>query len=270
MALPCDNYAVRYNASVIGRAPNGEDIALLVLHDTTVATSLIPLEFGDSNILHPGCFVIAMGHPSGLRGALTLGVLSGRLELPVFDTMSGTTSKSEDDDTVANCTMVPYLVTDAAFAGGMSGGPLCGEDGRVYGVNTLVDGRLRGLGNLAIGSDRVLQVVKTIVAQRKAETQNACREIRLVLFNDRFNTRARVLSILLDVGLSEEKANAVMMDAHKTGRGVVQIFETEADDDSNVGQGVDNPLTDEVVKMAERLCSDLTAADLLVELERVF
>ena len=270
MALPCDNYAVRYNASVIGRAPNGEDIALLVLHDTTVATSLIPLEFGDSNILHPGCFVIAMGHPSGLRGAVTLGVLSGRLELPVFDTMSGTTSKSEEDDTVANCTMVPYLVTDAAFAGGMSGGPLCGEDGRVYGVNTLVDGRLRGLGNLAIGSDRVLQVVKTIVAQRKAETQNACREIRLVLFNDRFNTRARVLSILLDVGLSEEKANAVMMDAHKTGRGVVQIFETEADDDSNVRLGVGNPLTDEVVKMAERLCSDLTAADLLVELERVF
>jgi S1-C subfamily serine protease len=31
VALPSDNYAVRYNASVIGRAPNGEDIALLVL-----------------------------------------------------------------------------------------------------------------------------------------------------------------------------------------------------------------------------------------------
>ena len=185
---------------------------------------------------------------------MTLGVLSGRLELPVFDTMSGTTSNGEED-TVTNCTMVSYLVTDAAFAGGMSGGPLCGEDGRVYGVNTLVDGRLRGLGNLAIGSDRVLQVVKTIVAQRKAETQQSCREIRLVLFNDRFNTRARVLSVLLDAGLSEEKANAIMMDAHKEGRGVVQIFETQVADGSEVGQGLGNLLTEEVVEKAERLRS---------------
>lgn len=264
VALPSDNYALRYNASVIGRAPNGEDIALLALNDATVATSLIPLEFGDSNVLHPGCFVIAMGHPSGLRGAVTLGVLSGRLDLPVFDSMSGTTS-NEEEDTVANCTMVPYLVTDAAFAGGMSGGPLCGEDGKVYGVNTLVDGRLRGLGNLAIGSDRALQVVKSIVSKSKAETQNACRAIRLVLFNDRFNTRARVLSVLLNAGLSEEKANAVMMDAHKTGRGVVQIFETQAADGTEVSQGAGD-----LVEKAERLRSDLLAADLLVELERVF
>ena len=269
VALPSDNYAVRYNASVVGRAPNGEDIALLALNDATVSASLIPLKFGDSNKLNPGCFVIAMGHPSGLRGAVTLGVLSGRLELPVFDTMSGTTSNGEED-TAANCTMVPYLVTDAAFAGGMSGGPLCGEDGQVYGVNTLFDGRLRGLGNLAIGSDRALQVARTIVSQRKVETQNACREIRLVLYNDRFNTRARVFSVLLEAGLSEEKANAVMMDAHKTGRGVVQIFETQAAYGTEVGQGIGNLLTEEVVEKAERLRSALITADLLVELERIF
>lgn len=51
VALPSDNYAVRYNASVVGRAPNGEDIALLALNDATVSASLIPLEFGDSKKL---------------------------------------------------------------------------------------------------------------------------------------------------------------------------------------------------------------------------
>jgi S1-C subfamily serine protease len=274
VALAADGFAVRHNASVVGRAP-GEDLAVLALDDDVVAAGLTPLEFGDSGALRPGCFVIALGHPSGIRGAVTLGVLAGRVELPAFDSAAAAGSARDGDggdDAAAarRSATVPFLVTDAAFAGGMSGGPLCGEDGRVYGVNALVDGRLRGLGNLAVGGDRARLVAEAIVARRKAETRSACREIRVVLYNDRFNTRARVLGSLREAGLGEEEANAAMMGAHTRGRGVVRIFLTGAADVAGDGLGAGAALTDEAVEAAERLRADLAAADLLVELERVY
>ena len=82
VAYPADGFTKRHNASVVGRAPGGEDLALLALNDAKVVESLAPLDFGDSGSLRPGCFVIALGHPSGIRGAVTLGVLSGRMEMP--------------------------------------------------------------------------------------------------------------------------------------------------------------------------------------------
>ena len=252
VALPADDFAVMHSASVVGRAP-GLDLAVLALDDAGVASGLSPLEFGDSGALRPGCFVIALGHPSGIQGgAVTLGVLSGRVVLPPSDFAAGPARDGDGEDGA-----VTFLVTDAALAGGMSGGPLCGEDGRVVGVNALVDGRLRGLGNLAVCGDRARRAAGTIVARRKAEDASACREIRLVLYNDRFNTRARVLGSLREAGLSEEEANAAMMGAHTSGRGVVRTFPT-------------GRATDEAAEVAERLRADLAAADLLVELERVY
>ncbi len=272
VSLPADNFAVRHSASVVGRAP-GEDLAVLALDDAGVASGLAPLEFGDSEALRPGCFVIALGHPSGIRGAVTLGVLSGRVELPPLDSAAGSARDGDgEDDADARGATVPFLMTDAALAGGMSGGPLCSEDGRVIGVSTLVDGRLRGLGNLAICGDRARRAAEAIVARKNAETTSACREIRLVLYNDRFNTRARVLGTLREAGLSEEEANAAMMGAHTSGRGVVRTFPTggAADVAGDDGRGACASRTDEAVEMAERLRADLAAADLLVELERVY
>ncbi|KAL3761909.1 hypothetical protein ACHAW5_006138 [Stephanodiscus triporus] len=277
VALPADGFAARHGAHVVGRAPGGEDLAILSLDDAEVAGGLTPLEFGDPGALRPGSFVIALGHPSGILGAVTLGVLSGRVELPAFDSAAGSATRNDGDgkgDDVAASAMVPFLVTDAAFAGGMSGGPLCGEDGRVYGVNTLVDGRLRGLGNLAISGDRARRAAETIVAREKAGARSICREVRLVLYNDRFNTRARVLGALCEAGLGEEEANAVMMGAHTSGRGIVRIFRAGAVADVVGDDGRGEPgttaLTDEVVEAAERLRAVLAAADLLVELERVY
>ena len=280
VALPADNYAVRYNASVVGRAL-GEDLAVLALDDAVVASGLAPLEFGDSGALRPGCFVIALGHPSGIRGAVvTLGVLSGRIELPPFDSSAAGGSARDGDDgeddaaAARGGATVPFLVTDAALAGGMSGGPLCDEDGRVVGANALVDGRLRGLGNLAVCGDRARRAAEAIVAVKKAEAASVCREIRLVLYNDRFNTRARVLGSLREAGLSEEEANAAMMGAHTSGRGVVRTFfpigggavDVAGDD----GRDACAYTTDGAAEAAERLRADLAAADLLVELERVY
>lgn len=95
----------------------------------------------------------------------------------------------------------------------------------------------------------------------KAETQNTYRAIRLVLYNDCFNTRARVLSVLLDAGFSEEKANAVMMDALKLVEVSCKSLRPKQHMVPRCGQGAGN-----LVKMAKRLRSDLLA----VKLERVF
>ena len=204
---------------------------------------------------------------------MTLGVLSGCVELPLLDSAAGSARDGDGEDNAdARGTTVPFLMTDAALTGGMSGGPLCSEDGRVIGMNTLVDGQLRGLGNLAICGDRSRQAAEAIVARKNAKTTSACQEICLVLYNDRFNMCARVLGTLHESGLSEEEANAAMMGAHTSGRGVVRTFPTggAADVAGDDGRGACASRTDEAVEMAERLRADLAAADLLVELERVY
>ena len=70
----------------------------------------------------------------------------------------------------------------------------------------------------------------------------------VVLYNDRFNTRARVASALQEVaGLDDAEASRAMMAAHTTGRGVVAECAT--------------------AQQAEEMRARLAAADLLVEVE---
>jgi len=122
VALPADDFVERHSATVIGRAPAGEDLALLRL-DEAVAARLSPLTLGDSDALQPGALVVAIGHPAGLWGAVSLGVICGRSSLPAFSVPRKLSSGDGEGQESAVDT-VPYLVTDAAFASGMSGGTI--------------------------------------------------------------------------------------------------------------------------------------------------
>ena len=255
VSLPGDNFSTIHNATVYGRAPGGEDLALLEL-EPTVAAQLTPMELGDADALRLGDFVIALGHPGGLRSAVTLGVLSGRSSLPAFSVLQDPSAQSEEAGEPSE-SLVPFLVTDAAFAGGMSGGPLLNADGAVVGVNTLVRPELRGLGNYAIDSVRVREAVQAIVTAR-ANVAGGVKCIRVLLFNDNFNRRQRVETVLRGVGLSEAEARKAMMDAHTTGRGVVRLFEAPGENEN---------LGDDAAAQAEALREELAAADLLVELQ---
>jgi len=86
----------------------------------------------DPGGLKPGALVLAMGHPFGVRGALSLGVLhSGPVQGPR--------------------PRARWLRADLSLAPGNSGGPLADVDGRVLGLNTMiVDGLAYAIPSTAV------------------------------------------------------------------------------------------------------------------------
>ena len=92
------------------------------------ASGLRPITLGDSKSLQTGQFVVAMGHPWGVKGVATAGVVmaAGPEYLRI----------SYGQDLVAvNLPLRP----------GNSGGPLVDVEGRLVGINTMMTGSDTGL-----------------------------------------------------------------------------------------------------------------------------
>jgi S1-C subfamily serine protease len=89
-------------------------------------------ELADSDQVRVGEIACAIGVPYNLNYSFTTGVVSakGRNKLDI-----GTQDSYED-----------YIQTDASINPGNSGGPLVDLDGKVIGMNTLINGLNRGLG----------------------------------------------------------------------------------------------------------------------------
>ncbi|MFL6530584.1 MAG: trypsin-like peptidase domain-containing protein [Chthoniobacterales bacterium] len=96
------------------------------------AKDLPAVQIGDSDAVRVGQFAFAIGAPFKLDYTFTYGVVSGKGRSKLIPT--GGYSISD------------YLQTDASINPGNSGGPLCDIDGRVIGMNTLINGLNRGLG----------------------------------------------------------------------------------------------------------------------------
>ncbi len=107
---------MQYDATVVGSDPQ-TDLALLKI-DTK--TSLPSLDWGDSDRIKVGDWVVAVGNPFGLGGTVTAGIISARSR----DIRSG-----PFDD---------FLQVDASINQGNSGGPTFDLEGRVVGVNTAI------------------------------------------------------------------------------------------------------------------------------------
>ena len=106
----------RFDAELIGTDP-ATDIALLKIE----ANSDLPhVDWGSSQDLAIGEWVVAIGNPFGLGGTVTAGIVSARSR----DINSG----PYDD----------FIQTDAAINRGNSGGPLFNAPGEVVGVNTAI------------------------------------------------------------------------------------------------------------------------------------
>ena len=114
-------------AEVIGRDPK-TDIALLKVDPGN--SSLDTIALGNSDIVRPGDWVVAIGNPFGLAHTVTAGIISAIHRRDVMN------SHSYED----------FIQTDAAINPGNSGGPLIDLQGRVIGINTAIRSNANTIG----------------------------------------------------------------------------------------------------------------------------
>src|SRR2546426_10929388 len=136
-----------FPARVVG-TDEKTDIAVVKID----AKDLPVVQLGDSDAVRVGQFAFAMGAPFKLDYTFTYGVISGKGRSKLFQT--GGYSISD------------YLQTDASINPGNSGGPLCDIDGKVIGMNTLINGMNRGLG-FAIPSNMAKEIGAELIAGHK-------------------------------------------------------------------------------------------------------
>ena len=136
-----------FKAKVVG-TDEKTDIAVIKID----ATNLPVAQFANSDDVRVGQFAFAIGAPFKLDYTFTYGVISGKGRSKLIAT--GGYSISD------------YLQTDASINPGNSGGPLCDIDGKVVGMNTLINGLNRGLG-FAIPSNLTNEIGQQLISGHK-------------------------------------------------------------------------------------------------------
>ena len=133
--------------------PDGRRMEARVLHtepEVDLAFLEIPVEgltalpLGDSTRLRVGELLFAIGHPWGMHGSVTGGIVSHL-------TTARTRGKRE---------LIPVIRTDARLAPGNSGGPLVNAAGELVGINTMIVGGDQGLAVASAVAADVFQEIR--------------------------------------------------------------------------------------------------------------
>jgi Do/DeqQ family serine protease len=135
-----------YKATVIGTDP-ATDVALIKID----AEGLPSLQFGDSDKLRLGQWVLAIGSPYDLRSTITAGIVSAK----------GRQMQHSSNE----LKIESFIQTDAAVNPGNSGGALVDESGELVGINTAIisqTGSYSGY-SFAIPSNMVKKVVEDLI-----------------------------------------------------------------------------------------------------------
>lgn len=149
-------------AELVGRDIK-TDIAVLRVKPVKPLTAV---NFGDSDKLRVGDWVLAIGNPFGLGGSVSLGIVSARNR----DINAG----PYDD----------FIQTDAAINKGNSGGPLFNLQGEVVGVNTAIYSPSGG--SVGIGFSVPAATVRGVVDQlvKYGETRRGWLGVRIQSLTD--------------------------------------------------------------------------------------
>jgi serine protease Do len=156
------NDGTRLKAEIIGRDTK-VDLALLRVKPEKPLTAV---QFGDSDKLRLGEWVVAIGNPFSLGGSVTAGIVSARNR----DIQSGPYDN--------------YIQTDAAINRGNSGGPLFNLDGEVIGINTAIyspSGGSIGIG-FAVPSKTAVAVIDQL--RQYGETRRGWLGVRIQQVTD--------------------------------------------------------------------------------------
>lgn len=112
-----------FTATVIGADPV-TDLALIKI-EAPADLHVIPM--GDSETLHVGEWVLAVGNPFGFTSTVTSGIVSAKAR-----------NISTSTQTPGNGGIEAYIQTDAAVNSGNSGGALVNLRGELVGINTAI------------------------------------------------------------------------------------------------------------------------------------
>ncbi|MCE5276937.1 MAG: Do family serine endopeptidase [Planctomycetaceae bacterium] len=116
------------------------------------ADNLIDAPLGDSDAIHVGNWVLAIGSPQGLEQTVTAGIISAK-----------------GRNTGQTNTFQSFIQTDAAVNRGNSGGPLVNMKGEVIGINTAIlteSGGSEGIG-FAVPSNMAINIMKQLIDKGK-------------------------------------------------------------------------------------------------------
>ena len=139
----------QFDAEVVGTdaGAQGTDLAVLKID----AEELSSLEFGDSDRLQVGEWVVAIGSPLGLDQTVTRGIVSAK-------------GRSTDDIRIAS--YADFIQTDASINRGNSGGALINIRGQLVGINTAIaTGGGFSYGNIGIGFAIPSKLVQRVMTQ---------------------------------------------------------------------------------------------------------
>ena len=194
------NFHVIQNANEIKvNLPNGETYAARVIgRDRITDLAVIkvdpehPLDsvdFGDSDSLKVGDWVVALGNALALKGGptVTLGIVSARGR--TIDTERGP--------------LYDMIQTDAAINDGNSGGPLVNLNGEVIGINTAILRRAQGIG-FSVSSTVASPIIDSLI-----EHGRVVRPLIGLTGADVTPARANQLNLIVDEGVIVTRMDSV-------------------------------------------------------------
>ncbi len=141
-----------YEAEVVG-SDSSSDLAVIKLKDCD-KSKLTPIEVGDSSSIAVGEWVMAIGSPFGNEQSVSTGIVSSLYRSTALTSTSGTSIYAN------------MIQTDAAINPGNSGGALVNSEGKLIGINSIIEsysGSSSGVG-FAIPANYAVKIAKQIIA----------------------------------------------------------------------------------------------------------
>ena len=228
-------------AEIVGR---DEKTDLAVLQVDPGDYELTEVQFGDSEEMRIGDWVLAIGNPFGLGGTVTLGIISARDR----DINSGPYDR--------------FIQTDAAINRGNSGGPLFNMRGEVIGVNTAIISPTGG--SIGIGFSVPSDLAENVIAQLRefGETRRGWLGVRIQPVSDDIaeslgmtDTKGALISGVVEGGPAEEGLKAGDVVVMFDGKPVDEMRDLpRVVADSPVGSAVQV----EVIRKGERQTVEIT------------
>ena len=182
-----------FSAEIVGTDPS-TDLSVIKID----AENLTPIQFGNSDNVQIGEWVLAVGNPFGLNSTVTAGIVSSKARN--LNILRG------------DYAIESFIQTDAVVNPGNSGGALVNTDGELIGINTAIltnSGNYEGY-SFAIPANLVRKVVEDLI--EFGEVKRAVLGVVIRNINDRTAEELGLPSVagvfIRQIGKNSSAANA--------------------------------------------------------------